>query len=110
MSASTVAPALCIGTRGSSLALWQARHVAELLAPVVGHRPIELVTIETTGDRQRQTPLAAIGGDGIFTKEIQNAVLNGRVDVAVHSLKDLPTALTPGLVLAAVPVRGPSSD
>ncbi len=98
--------ALRIGTRGSALALWQARHVAELLRP----QAVELVLIETTGDRVRDRALSQIGGDGLFTKEIQNALLDGRADVAVHSLKDLPTTPAPELVLAAVPERGPTGD
>jgi hydroxymethylbilane synthase len=101
---------LRIGTRGSPLALWQARHVAERLRPLAGPRPVELVEIETSGDVVRDVPLSQIGGDGVFTKEIQRALLDGRVDVAVHSLKDLPTAAVPGIALAAVPERGPSGD
>jgi hydroxymethylbilane synthase len=98
--------AVRIGTRSSPLALWQARHVAELLRP----REVELVLIETQGDRVRDLALSQIGGDGLFTKEIQNALLDGRADVAVHSLKDLPTTPAPELVLAAVPERAPSGD
>ncbi len=101
---------LRIGTRGSPLALWQARHVAGLLRPLAGPRPVELVEIETSGDVVRDRPLTQIGGDGVFTKEIQRALLAGHVDVAVHSLKDLPTTPVPELVLAAVPPRGPSGD
>ncbi len=101
---------LRIGTRGSPLALWQARHVAEKLRPLAAPRAVELVEIETSGDVVRDVPLSQIGGDGLFTKEIQRALLDGRVDVAVHSLKDLPTAPVHGLVLAAVPPRGPSGD
>lgn len=98
-----------IGTRGSQLALWQANHVADRLR-AAGNRPIELVEIETTGDRVTGPPLAAIGGDGLFTKEIQKALLDRTVDVAVHSLKDLPTLPVEGLLLAAVPLRGPVGD
>ncbi len=101
---------LRIGTRGSALALWQANYVAEHLRPLAGPRPIELVTIQTAGDQVRDLPLAAIGGEGVFTKEIQRALLAGRIDVAVHSLKDLPTLPIEGLVLAAVPTRGPAGD
>lgn len=96
-----------IGTRGSPLALWQARHVAALLGPACA---VEIVEIETEGDRVRDRPLSQIGGIGLFTKEVQNAVLDGRADVAVHSLKDLPTVPVDGLVLAAVPERGPVGD
>jgi hydroxymethylbilane synthase len=101
---------LRIGTRGSPLALWQARHVAEQLRPLAGPRPVELVEIETAGDRVRDLALSQIGGDGVFTKEIQRALLDGTVDVAVHSLKDLPTTHVEGLTLAAVPPRGPAGD
>jgi hydroxymethylbilane synthase len=103
-------PPVRIGTRGSPLALWQARHVAERLRPLAGPRPVELVEIETAGDRVRDLALTQIGGDGVFTKEIQRALLDGAVDVAVHSLKDLPTTHVPGLALAAVPARGPAGD
>jgi hydroxymethylbilane synthase len=101
---------LRIGTRGSPLALWQANHVADLLRPRAAPRPVELVLIQTTGDRVQDRPLAQIGGDGLFTKEIQRALLTGGADVAVHSLKDLPTIPVEGLVLAAVPPRGPAGD
>ncbi|HXG12465.1 MAG TPA: hydroxymethylbilane synthase [Gemmataceae bacterium] len=101
---------LRIGTRGSPLARWQANHVAELLRPLAGPRPVELVEIQTTGDQLRDRPLVQIGGEGVFTKEIQRALLAGRVDLAVHSLKDLPTVPVEGLVLAAVPRRGPAGD
>lgn len=101
---------LRIGTRGSPLALWQANHVADRLRAVAGSRPVVLVEIETVGDRVRDVALTQLGGEGIFTKEIQRALLAGTVDVAVHSLKDLPTIPTPDLVLAAVPPRGPTGD
>jgi hydroxymethylbilane synthase len=99
-----------IGTRGSPLALWQANYVADRLRPLAGGRGVELVEIQTAGDQVRDVPLAQIGGDGVFTKEIQRALRNGVVDVAVHSLKDLPTVPVEGLVLAAVPPRGASGD
>jgi hydroxymethylbilane synthase len=101
---------LRIGTRGSQLALWQANHVADKLRPLAAPRAVELVEIQTSGDRIQDVALSQIGGDGLFTKEIQRALLAGTVDVAVHSLKDLPTEPVPGLTLAAVPVRGPSGD
>src|SRR5262245_54544940 len=97
---------LRLATRGSPLALWQARHVADLLHP----RAVELVPVETHGDRDQATALAALGGFGVFTKAIQDALLAGRADIAVHSLKDLPTIPAPGVVLAAVPARGPAGD
>ena len=89
-----------IGTRGSRLARWQADWVAERLRQLHPGLRVDLVEIKTHGDRDRNSPLAAIGGVGLFTKEIQRAVRDGSVDVAVHSLKDLPTQgpdeLTPG--------------
>ncbi len=92
-------------TRGSELALWQARHVASLL-----DEPVEEVVVETTGDRNRDTPIWEIGGRGVFVKEVQAAVLDGRADFAVQSAKDLPAVSVPGLVLAAVPERGDARD
>ena len=97
---------LRIGTRGSALALWQARYVAGLLRDV----PTELVEIQTAGDKVHDVPLVQLGGEGAFTKAIQQSLLEKRIDVAVHSLKDLPTFRVPGLVLAAVPPRGPTGD
>ncbi len=99
-----------IATRGSALARWQAEHVAGLLRPLLPARAVELVEVPTTGDRVGDQSLAAIGGLGVFTREIQQAVLAGQADLAVHSLKDLPTATIEGLVLAAVPKRGSTAD
>jgi hydroxymethylbilane synthase len=101
---------LRLGSRGSHLALWQANHVADRLRPVVDPRPVEIVIIETHGDVIQDRPLAAMGGFGVFTKSIQDALLANRIDVAVHSLKDLPTIPVPGLELTAVPPRGPTGD
>jgi hydroxymethylbilane synthase len=101
---------LKLGTRGSALALWQANYVAALLRPVAAPRAVELVLIETHGDRDQASALASMGGFGVFTKAIQNALLDGRADVAVHSLKDLPTIPEPALELAATPPRAPSGD
>jgi hydroxymethylbilane synthase len=98
---------LRIGTRRSALARWQADWVAARLQELGVE--VELVFLTTSGDQQLQ-PIAEIGGQGVFTKEIQRAVLDGRIDLAVHSLKDLPTEDTPGLLLAAVPPRAPDSD
>ncbi|TWT88227.1 Porphobilinogen deaminase [Pseudobythopirellula maris] len=92
-----------IGTRGSRLARWQADWVAGELRRL-GHE-VAIVEITTAGDAQKTGPIGAIGTQGVFTKEIQRALLAGSVDLAVHSLKDLPTTPTPGLVLAAVPER-----
>ena len=102
--------ALRLGTRGSPLALWQARHLDSLLAPFTDPRPRELVLIETSGDRDQASALSAMGGFGVFTKAIQNALLENRADIAVHSLKDLPTLDTPGVQLVATPRRGPTGD
>lgn len=103
---------LRIGTRGSRLALWQAHHVQELLARAAPGLPVELVVIETQGDRVRDQALSQLAqsGYGVFTKEIQAALLDRRVDLAVHSLKDLPTIPVPGLELVASPQRGPTGD
>jgi hydroxymethylbilane synthase len=94
-----------IGTRGSALALAQARGVA---AQISGRYPdcrVELVIIKTTGDKIQHVPLAQIGGKGLFIKEIEEALLGGQVDLAVHSLKDMPAEVPEGLVLGAVPPR-----
>lgn len=99
-----------IGTRSSRLALWQAEWVASRLRDHYPDLNVELVHIKTQGDRDQNSPLSSIGGTGLFAKEIQLALLEGRVDVAVHSLKDLPTVETPGLVLAAVPSRANVAD
>jgi hydroxymethylbilane synthase len=101
---------LRLGTRGSQLALWQANHVADRLRPVLDPRLVEIIVIETHGDVIQDRPIAAMGGFGVFTKSIQEALLDNRVDVAVHSLKDLPTIPVPGLELTAVPPRGPTGD
>jgi hydroxymethylbilane synthase len=101
---------LRLGTRASPLALWQANFVAGRLRPVAAPRAVELVLIETHGDRDRASALSAMGGFGVFTKAIQNALIDGRADVAVHSLKDLPTIPEPLLELSAVPPRGPTGD
>lgn len=96
-----------IATRGSELALWQANWVRAALERL-GHR-CELVIVETQGDRE-QGPFAAMQGQGFFTKSVQDAVLERRADLAVHSHKDLPSAPTPGLEIAAVPERADPHD
>ncbi len=101
---------LRLGTRGSRLARWQSEWVAARLRALHPGLDVELVEIRTLGDIDRTSPLAAIGGLGLFTKEIQRALLDERVDLAVHSLKDLPTRGPEGLVLAAVPAREDPSD
>jgi len=99
---------LRLATRTSPLALWQAHHVRDLLQ-AAGHSA-ELVMVTTRGDRVIDRPLHELGGDGLFTREVQEVVLAGEADVAIHSLKDLPTAAVPGLILAGIPARGPLGD
>ncbi len=99
---------LKLGTRGSPLALWQAHFIESKLAPFVDS--CEVVRIESDGDRDQASALSAMGGFGVFTKAIQNALLANRADLAVHSLKDLPTVETEGVELIAVPERGPTGD
>ena len=94
-----------IATRTSQLAMWQANHVSDLLRAAVPDCEVELVDVSTVGDRDRFSTLASMGGQGVFTREVQFAVLDGRADLAVHSLKDLPTEAAEGLTLAAVPER-----
>jgi hydroxymethylbilane synthase len=101
---------LRIGTRASALALWQARHVESLIRALPAAPPVELVPITTTGDVRVDVPLWAVRGRAFFTKEIDRALLEDRIDVAVHSLKDLPTAMEPGLALAAVLKREDPRD
>lgn len=124
-----------IATRGSELAQWQARHIGSLLRTVrtgsFGRGPldsraadptsvegipfddsieIELVVVSTTGDENQDVPIWEIGGKGVFVKEVQRAVLDGRADLAVHSAKDLPSSMHAGLVIAGVPERGDPRD
>lgn len=107
---------LRLGTRASQLARWQADWVAARLAEI--GQAVEIVEVRTRGDAQQSGPISAIvdgdaasaGGQGVFTKEIQRALLEGEVDLAVHSLKDLPTTPVEGLTVAAVPVRAPVAD
>jgi hydroxymethylbilane synthase len=99
-----------IGTRGSPLALWQAKHVAALITERHPGVDAEMEIIKTSGDKILDAPLAKIGGKGLFTKEIEDALIERRVDMAVHSMKDLPTELPEGLVLAAVLTREDPRD
>ena len=99
---------LVIASRGSQLALWQARWVAGKLASM-GHE-CRIHIVKTTGDKITDVPLAKVGTKGLFTKEIEEELLEGRADLAVHSLKDLPTELPAGLVLAATPPREDPRD
>lgn len=99
-----------LATRGSELALWQANHAAELIRRSTGV-DCELVKVETSGDRHLDRSIGEIGGQGVFAKEVQAAVLEGRADTAVHSAKDLPSSWrAEGLVLASVPTRGEPRD
>ena len=101
---------LRIGTRASALALWQAREVAARIAAQPAAPPVELVHVRTSGDQQSEVPLWQTRGQAFFTREIDRALLDGEVDVAVHSLKDLPTQLDAGLALAALLPRADPRD
>ena len=110
IDSSVTSDSVRIGTRSSPLALWQAEHIRDRLISTHRGLKVELVKISTAGDRDRNSPLAAVGGMGLFTKEIQRALLDGIVDIAVHSLKDLPTSGPAELVLGAVPPREAAFD
>ena len=99
---------IVIGSRGSQLALWQARHISACLEKLGVETRLEI--IKTTGDKITDVPLAQVGGKGLFTKEIEEALLAGAIDLAVHSLKDMPTGLPAGLTLAAIPEREDPRD
>lgn len=99
-----------IGTRGSKLALWQANWVGERLRERYPDVEVELIRIKTSGDKIKDVPLAKIGGKGLFVKEIEEALLDGRVDLAVHSMKDVPTDLPEGLHIAAIAKREDPRD
>jgi len=100
-----MAAALRVATRGSALARWQAERVVALLGV-----DAELVVVSTRGDERADVPIHAMGGTGVFVKEVGQRVLDGHADIAVHSAKDLPSATQPGLALAAVPERGDARD
>ena len=95
---------IVIGTRGSKLALWQSNYIKGLLEELTG-LPVELTIIKTTGDKILDVPLAKVGGKGLFTKELEVELLAGRVDLCVHSMKDVPTDLPEGCIIAATPQR-----
>lgn len=99
-----------IGTRGSQLALWQANWVKDAIEKQWPDTITELVIIKTTGDKILDVPLAKVGGKGLFVKEIEEAMLNGRIDIAVHSMKDMPSELPHGLCIGAVPQRENPQD
>jgi hydroxymethylbilane synthase len=99
-----------VATRGSPLARWQARRVVELVSVLPGAPHCAELVVRTTGDALSEVPVAQLGGQGAFVKEVQSAVLDGRADLAVHSAKDLPSTTPPGLVLACVPERADPRD
>jgi hydroxymethylbilane synthase len=101
---------LRIATRKSALALWQAEHVAGLLRAAHPGLRVELIPLSTRGDEILDKPLATIGGKGLFLKELEVAMLEGRADLAVHSLKDVPAELEPGFTLAAILPRADAAD
>lgn len=101
---------LVIGTRGSKLALWQANYIADCLRSRFPGVEVSLKRVMTTGDKILDVPLARIGGKGLFTKELETEMLTGQIDLAVHSLKDMPTELPPGLTLAAITERVDPGD
>lgn len=101
---------LKIGTRGSQLALWQANYIANLLRQEHPDTEVELVIFTTKGDKILDKSLPSIGGKGLFTEELESALLNGDIDCAVHSLKDLPTQNPYGLVIGAIPERASAED
>jgi hydroxymethylbilane synthase len=100
---------LVIGSRGSKLALWQAEYIQQQLLQITPTQPVSIEIIKTTGDVKRD-PLSIIGGKGVFTKELEDALLDGRIDIAVHSLKDLPTVLPEQLTIAAICEREDPRD
>ena len=101
---------LTIATRGSKLALWQAHHITALLTAEHPGLSVELLILKTQGDKILDVPLAKVGGKGLFVKEIEEALLDGRADLAVHSMKDVPVELPEGLILGAVPKREDDAD
>jgi hydroxymethylbilane synthase len=101
--------AMRIGTRGSVLAMWQARSIARALREITGVEP-EIVIIKTSGDKFQQTSFSQIGTKGVFIKELEDALLEDRIDLAVHSMKDVPTELPAGLTIAAVGKREDARD
>src|SRR5262249_27439076 len=100
---------LRLGTRGSQLALWQANTVARRIA-AAGGPPCRIVVIKTSGDRLHDAPLSEVGGKRLFVREIEDALLNGEIDLAVHSSKDMPAVLPAGLAIGAVLPREDPRD
>lgn len=107
---SLMSTSIRIGTRGSKLALWQAEWVKRTLSDKHPDLAIELVIIKTKGDKILDVPLAKVGGKGLFVKEIEEALTDGRVDLAVHSMKDMPAEIPKGLTIGAVPLREAPQD
>ena len=99
-----------IATRGSQLALWQAEHIRQRLMAYHAGLEVELLVLKTKGDIILDVPLAKVGGKGLFVKEIEDALLSGAADIAVHSMKDVPMVLPEGLTLGAVPEREVCTD
>lgn len=99
-----------VGTRGSALALWQTEHVVNRLRAFWPNREFDITRIKTQGDQVLDVPLAKIGGQGVFVKELENALLAGEIDLAVHSLKDMPSQITPGLEFGAISEREDPRD
>ncbi len=103
-------PSIKIGTRASKLALWQANWVQSALNEEFPDQKVELVKIKTKGDKILDVPLAKVGGKGLFVKEIEQALLEGRIDLAVHSMKDMPAEIPDGLCIGAIPQREDPAD
>ena len=101
---------ICIGTRGSTLALWQANHIKQCIENAFAAIQVDITIIKTTGDRITDRPLAMVGGKGLFVKEIETALLDGSIDLAVHSMKDMPGEMPQGLVIGAIPERANPFD
>ncbi len=101
---------ITIGARGSRLALWQANHIKSALSEKDPSISISIKAIKTKGDKILDVPLAAVGGKGLFVKEIEEALLDGRIDIAVHSMKDMPAEIPEGLCIGAVPEREDPGD
>ena len=101
---------LRIGTRGSQLALWQARFIKSEINSLFPDIQIKIEVIKTEGDKLVNSPLSEIGGKGVFVKDIEEALLNNKIDLAVHSLKDMPSVLPGGLIISAVTKRKHAAD
>lgn len=110
MSEAGPRPRMTIATRGSALALWQAEHVKARLVAAQPGLEVELLVLKTTGDKIVDRPLSEVGGKGLFVKEIEQALIDLAADVAVHSMKDVPAELAPGLIMAAVSAREDPRD